>query len=190
MRLKTTRISKPQPRRPYDRLSFVLVVDDDDSLLKFFKIHLNKFFSRVIVVDSAKDAIVQLKTKDIDLVMTDVRMPKVDGLELMAKIRRLNPTIPVLLVSGAMLDEEQTKACMEEADGFLRKPFAFDDLQNFLDRGMKLREAFKEMAGIMRDRKNFRALLGGKISPRRAAKTSMGKDLEDKLNQHLAMRVG
>ncbi|NBX24419.1 MAG: hypothetical protein EBR52_10065, partial [Microbacteriaceae bacterium] len=61
MPLKTTRISKPQPRRPYDRTSFILVVDDDDSLLKFFKIHLNKFFSRVIVVESAKDALAQLK---------------------------------------------------------------------------------------------------------------------------------
>jgi DNA-binding NtrC family response regulator len=183
--LKTTRISKPQPRRPYDRTSYVLVVDDDDSLLKFFKIHLNKFFSRVIVVETAKDALAQLKEKEIDLVLTDIRMPKVDGLELMSKVRRFDPTIPVLVVSGALLDEEQERACVEEADGFLRKPFSFDDLHDFIDRGMKLREAFKEMAAIMRDPKNFRSLLQGKISPRRAAKTSMGKALEEKLNDHL-----
>jgi DNA-binding NtrC family response regulator len=190
MAFKTTRISKPQPRRAYDRTSFVLVVDDDDTLLKFFKIHLNKSFSRVIVVDSAKDAMVQLKEKEIDLVLTDIRMPKVDGIELMAKVRRFDPTIPVLILSGAVLDDEQTAACLDDADGFLRKPFSFDDLHNFIDRGMKLREAFKEMAGIMRDQKNFRALLRGKISPRRAAKVSMGKDLEEKLNAHLALRVG
>ena len=190
MTLKTTRISKTQPRRPYDRTSYVLVVDDDDTLLKFFKIHLNKSFSRVIVVESAKDAMAQLKEKEIDLVLTDIRMPKVDGLELMAKVRRFDPTIPVLIVSGALLDDDQTKACLEDADGFLRKPFSFEDLHSFIDRGMKLREAFKEMASIMRDRKNFRALLRGKISPRRAAKTSMGKSLEEKLNFHLAVRAG
>jgi hypothetical protein len=42
----------------------------------------------------------------------------------------------------------------------------------------------------MRDRKNFRALLRGKISPRRAAKLSKGKDLEEKLNSHLAVLAG
>ncbi|NDE14788.1 response regulator, partial [bacterium] len=150
----------------------------------------NKFFSRVIVVESAKDALAQLKEKEIDLVITDIRMPKVDGIELMAKVRRYDPTIPVMIVSGALLDEEQTRACVGEADGFLRKPFSFDDLHKFIDNGMKLREAFKEMATIMRDRKKFRALLNGTISPRRAAKTAMGKELEQKLNAHLSTRAG
>lgn len=189
MAFKTTRISKPQPHRVYDRTSYVLVVDDDDTLLKFFKIHLNKSFSRVIVVDSAKDAMKQLKEKEIDLVLTDITMPKMDGIELMAKVRRFDPTIPVLIISGAILDQEQTEACMNEADGYLRKPFSFEDLHDFIGRGMKLREAFKEMAEIMRDRKNFRALLRGKISPRRAAKLSKGKDLEEKLNSHLSARA-
>ncbi len=190
MAFKTTRISKPQLRRPYDRTSYVLVIDDDDTLLKFFKIHLNKSFSKVIVVESAKDAMLQLKEKQIDLVLTDIRMPKVDGIELMTKVRRFDPTIPVLIISGAVLNQEQTDACIIEADGFLSKPFSFEDLHNFIDRGMKLREAFKEMAEIMRDRKNFRALLRGKISPRRAAKLSKGKVLEEKLNAHLAVRAG
>lgn len=181
MAIKTTSISKPQPRRVYDRTSFVLVVDDDESLLKFFKIHLNKFFSRVIVVENAKEAMANLKEKEIDLVLTDIRMPKVDGLELMKKIRRFDPTIPVLILSGAMLDEEQSRLCLEEADGYLRKPFAFEDLHAFIDKGMKLREAFKEIAQTMRDPKNFRALLQGKISPRRAAKVSMGPSLEEKV---------
>ncbi|MEY4631967.1 MAG: hypothetical protein RIQ81_2087 [Pseudomonadota bacterium] len=186
MRLKKTSISKPQVRRPYDRDSFVLVVDDDESYLKFYKIHLNKFFSHVIVVESAKDAMAQLKEKVIDLVLTDIRMPKVDGIELMAKIRRFDPSIPVMVVSGALLDDAQLLACQEDADGYLRKPFNADDFRIYIDKGMKLRESFKEMSAIMRDRKNFRALLRGEISPRRAAKTAMGPELEQKLRDHLA----
>lgn len=186
MRLKRTSISKPQTRRPYDRDSFVLVVDDDESYLKFYKIHLNKFFSHVIVVENAKDAMAQLKEREIDLVLTDIRMPKVDGIELMARIRRVDPAIPVMVVSGALLEDEQLRACQEDADGYLRKPFNADDFRMYIDKGMKLREAFKEMSAIMRDRKNFRALLRGEISPRRAAKTSMGPELEEKLRNHLA----
>ena len=48
-------------RRPYDRESNVLIVDDDSTLLKFFKIHLNKFFSRVVVVENAKSALETMK---------------------------------------------------------------------------------------------------------------------------------
>lgn len=186
MRLKKTSISKPQVRRPYDRDSFVLVVDDDESYLKFYKIHLNKFFSHVIVVEGAKEAMAQLKEKVIDLVLTDIRMPKVDGIELMAKIRRFDPSIPVMVVSGALLDEQQVQVCREDADGYLRKPFNADEFREYIDKGMKLRESFKNMAAIMRDPKNFRALLRGEISPRRAAKTSMGQELEQRLQTHLA----
>ena len=60
----------------------ILIVDDDQTLLKFFKIHLNKFFSRVIVVKNAKEAVETLKSKQIDLVLSDIRMPRVDGLQL------------------------------------------------------------------------------------------------------------
>ena len=128
----------------------------------------------------------QLRERPIDLVLTDIRMPKVDGIELMEKVRRFDPAIPVMVVSGALLDEAQIQVCREDADGYLRKPFNADDFRVFIDKGMKLRDTFKEMAAIMRDPKNFRALLRGEISPRRAAKTAMGQELEDRLQAHLA----
>ena len=52
--------------RYYDRTSYILVVDDDNTLLKFFKIHLNKYYSREIVVKNAKEAIDTLREKEID----------------------------------------------------------------------------------------------------------------------------
>ena len=49
----------------YNRTSNILVVDDDDMLLKFFKIHLNKFFSKVVVVKSDREAVATLSKKDL-----------------------------------------------------------------------------------------------------------------------------
>jgi len=152
--------------RPYDRTSFVLVVDDDNSLLKFFKIHLNKFFSRVIVVENAAQAMKELDEKQIDLVISDVRMPKVDGMQLMKKVRKIDPSIPVLLISGEILSDDQEER-LEEADGFLKKPFSIDELHDFMRKGMQLRESFVELYGLIKEKSNFRKLIQGKVTVER-----------------------
>lgn len=148
--------------KSYNRTSYILVVDDDDTLLKFFKIHLNKFFSRVVVVRNAQEAITTLKEKEIDLVLSDIKMPRMDGIQLMKKVKLHDPSIPVFLVSGAMLTEVQKSAVEEKADGFLRKPFSIDSLHDFIDRGMQVRDYYKELLEIVQDKKKFSELVQGK----------------------------
>ena len=148
--------------RVYNRSSYILVVDDDDTLLKFFKIHLNKFFSRVIVVKNAQEAIDTLKDKEIDLVISDIKMPRMDGIQLMKKVKNHDPSIPVFLISGALLDEEQISAVDTKADGYLKKPFSIDELHDFIDRGMQVRDKYKELLTIVGDMKKFLELIQGK----------------------------
>jgi DNA-binding NtrC family response regulator len=133
-------------------------VDDDDTLLKFFKIHLNKFFSRVIVVENAKQALENMRDKEIDLILTDIRMPKVDGLQLMQKIRKAHPDIPVLLISGEPMSETQQKT-LDEADGFLSKPFSVDQLNDFIHFGADLRQVFRELTPFVKDVKKLRSVI-------------------------------
>lgn len=148
-------------RRPYDRESNVLIVDDDSTLLKFFKIHLNKFFSRVVVVESAKAALAAMKEREMDLILTDVRMPKIDGLELMTKIKKHHPDIPVLLISGEPMSEAQQEI-VTSADGFLAKPFTIDELNDYMCRGIDLRNAMKEMIPHLKDPKKIRDAIKAK----------------------------
>jgi DNA-binding NtrC family response regulator len=148
--------------RTYDRTSYILVVDDDDTLLKFFKIHLNKFFSRVIVVRNAQEAFNTLKEKEIDLVISDIKMPRMDGIQLMKKVKNHDPSIPVFLVSGALLSDIQKTAVDTKADGFLKKPFSIDELHDFIDRGMRVRDYYKELLEIVQDKKKFLELIQGK----------------------------
>jgi DNA-binding response OmpR family regulator len=148
--------------RVYNRLSYILVVDDDDTLLKFFKIHLNKFFSRVIVVKNAQEAIDSLKDKEIDLVISDIKMPRMDGIQLMKKVKNHDPSIPVFLISGALLDEDQLATVDSKADGYLKKPFSIDELHDFIDRGMQVRDKYKELLTIIGDKKKFLELIQGK----------------------------
>lgn len=155
--------------RAYNRTSYVLVVDDDDTLLKFFKIHLNKFFSKVVVVKSAADAIAKIKELEIDLVLSDIKMPRMDGIQLMKKVKAHDPSIPVFLISGALLEEKQKRAIDEKADGYLTKPFSIDDLHGFIDRGMQLRDCYKELHETIGDDKLFVDIVSGKKQPTKLA---------------------
>ena len=149
----------------YDRESYILVVDDDDTLLKFFKIHLNKFFSKVVVVQSAKEAVVALKEKEIDFVISDIKMSKTDGMQFMKKVRNFNPSIPVFLISGALLNDDEIEAIDTKADGFLRKPFTIEELHDLINKGIKYREAYKELWEVVKEKRKFLELITGKRKP-------------------------
>jgi CheY-like chemotaxis protein len=161
-------IPSPIALKPnYDRTSYILVVDDDNTLLKFFKIHLNKFFSRVLVVKNAKEAVQALGEKEVDLVLSDIRMPRVDGLQLMRKVRRQDPSIPFLLISGALLSEDQQQKS-DQADGYLRKPFSVDELHAFIEHGIALRDKYKRLCELLADPKDIRKVLQGRLKVERA----------------------
>ena len=151
--------------KDYDRESYILVVDDDDTLLKFFKIHLNKFFSKVVVVQSAKEAVATLKEKEIDFVISDIKMSKTDGLQLLKKVRNFDPSIPVFLISGALLDSNELANIDTKADGFLRKPFTIEELHQLIDKGIKYREAYKELWAVVGEKRKFLELITGKRKP-------------------------
>lgn len=140
-----------------------MIVDDDQTLLKFFKIHLNKFFSRVVVVKNAKEAVDTLAEKQIDLVLSDIRMPRVDGLQLLKKIRNHDASIPVYLISGALLDDEQKEQINTLADGFLKKPFTIEEIHQFIDDGMKKRELLAKLGQIVQDNKLLLGIIKGKF---------------------------
>jgi DNA-binding NtrC family response regulator len=166
-------------KRAYDRTSFVLIVDDDDTLLKFFKIHLNKFFSRVIVVQNAKEAIDTMKEKEIDLIITDIRMPKIDGFQLLKRVREKDASIPVILISGALLDDQQLKEAQEFADGFLKKPFSVDDLHKTIDEGFDRRELLKKLAALITSNKDLLSLITGKETIEKVAKKAVLKEAKE-----------
>lgn len=176
-----------QSNKDYDRESYVLIIDDDDTLLKFFKIHLNKFFSKVIVVRNAQEALATLKEKEVDLVISDIRMPKIDGIQLLRKIRRGHPSVPVYLISGALLDDSKMKTIDRHADGFLRKPFSIDDLHSMIQLGMVKRQKLKDLGELITDTEQLRNILNGRASVNKflvdASKQSEAKELITELRK-------
>ena len=78
----------------------ILLVDDNLNGLRVRKVVLEELGCQVTAVRSSNEALSQFGTVSFDLVVTDHRMPEMDGIELISRIRALKPATPVILVSG------------------------------------------------------------------------------------------
>ena len=108
----------------------VLIVDDDQEMLLSLKEGLEKYdrtFS-VLMAGDGLIAIDKLRKHDISLVVTDLRMPRMDGFALLAQIIEHNPDIPVIIITGYSTPEMERLAQEGGAVEYLEKPFMLDNL--------------------------------------------------------------
>jgi DNA-binding response OmpR family regulator len=75
----------------------ILLVDDDESELLFVRLELEEEGYKVITATNGRDALEKVKIEEIDLVVLDIQMPDIDGIEALSKILTIDKTIPVIL---------------------------------------------------------------------------------------------
>ncbi len=92
----------------------ILLVDDNVHGLKARKMVLEELGYKIVTASHGRDALEQFKPRTFDLVVTDYKMPYVDGLELIASLRKREPDLPIVLISGFVdslgLNEQNTNA--------------------------------------------------------------------------------
>lgn len=108
----------------------VLIVDDNQDMLFTIKDGLEKFndFFKVLTSGDGLDAISKLKNHTISLVVTDVKMPRMDGFSLMHHILENYPGIPLILISAHMTPELKAMAQQAGVVEYLEKPFRIEQL--------------------------------------------------------------
>jgi CheY-like chemotaxis protein len=115
---------RPATRRRHAGKETILVVEDDDRVRGILNRALLLHGYEVFEAKNGTEALVRLRelAKRVDLVIADVMMPHMTGVELSQQIRRERSDLPVLLISGHVTDE------MKEEQNFLAKPFTSDQL--------------------------------------------------------------
>jgi DNA-binding NtrC family response regulator len=106
----------------------VLVVDDDPIILESCRRVLEAEGFTVSLATSAAEGLEALEGRAFDLLLADIKMPEVDGLQLLALARKRHPRVPVLLMSGYPTSETVAATMEGGADGFLAKPFTPEEL--------------------------------------------------------------
>ena len=110
----------------------ILIVDDNPNMASLLSEMLEIFDYESTRAGDGIDAMEQVELNDFSLVITDMRMPRMSGLDLLQKLKDTNPKLPVVLISGYALDEEGSDVLTNLADGFLNKPFKMSDIEKLL----------------------------------------------------------
>lgn len=113
----------------------ILFVDDDPLLLELYTVAMEKEAHRweIIRTERGASALEILATKDFDVVVSDMRMPGMDGTELMREVRRLYPRTSRIIISG-IADQEEISRSLESTHQFLAKPIKLRELSATLSR--------------------------------------------------------
>jgi CheY-like chemotaxis protein len=104
----------------------ILVVDDDDAVRLFVESALDSEGYDVLTARNGKEALRLLNDRAVDLVVTDLMMPEMDGQELSQHLRRITP-LPILMMSGNR-EAGSTPELVADVDAFIPKPVGLVDL--------------------------------------------------------------
>ena len=115
----------------------ILVVDDDLAHRTMLRTLITGWGYRVVEADDGEKAIEEVHRQPFDMILMDIRMVKVSGLEALNEIKRFNPAIPVVIMTAFGSVETAVKALKDGAYDYLTKPLDFDKLRIILDRAME-----------------------------------------------------
>jgi CheY-like chemotaxis protein len=111
----------------------ILIVDDSDDLSHVISDFLSMYGYRVHTARDGLDALEYLEKTSMDIVVSDIHMPRMDGFTLMTEIKSRYPSTPIILITGFSVSEARKMAFEKGADAFVAKPFHLKDLKNVID---------------------------------------------------------
>ncbi len=156
--------------------STILVVDDDHQVLESTLLVLRAYGYPVVTADSAAEALDRLNDREIKIVLTDIKMPGMDGIELAGKIHGHDPDLPVIIMTGFAEIEVAVGALKSGAFDFIYKPLNHGLLVHAVSKAA----AFSQMKRI---EKNYRQDLESEVKK----KTEELKDLNREIIRRLTV---
>ena len=135
----------------------ILITEDDQVQREIINDILTQSGYVVTTSDSAETTLGILKDESFDLVLTDMRMPGMDGLELLRQAKRIRPDLEVVVMTAHATIQTAVTAMKEGAIDYLEKPFDKDELLMVVDRAL-------ERTSLRKENRELRALVGNSVS--------------------------
>jgi len=134
---------------PYLKNLVCLYVEDEDFIRDSFSLMLKRYFKEVIIAKNGKEGLEKFKNNEIDIIISDIRMPIMDGIEMVKHIKEINPKVYVIFIT-AFSDTEYLKAAIDlGVEGYLTKP---------IDRNMLIKK-LNFLADVIKNEKETKELL-------------------------------
>ena len=122
----------------------ILVVDDEPNYLIVLSELLRDEGYEVFTASDGKEALQRLEELELDLIITDMQMPVVDGLQLLQTVKDINSDLPVIMITAFAEVEKAVKAMQAGAFGYLAKPFSNDELLVNIQKAIKHHSLVRE----------------------------------------------
>lgn len=122
----------------------VLLVDDEKDFVEMLSLRLNEVGEKVTTAHSGKECLENLENKEIDVVILDIKMPGMDGMETLREIKKRFPLVEVIMLTGHGSTETAVEGMKIGAFDYLMKPADFDDLTAKLEAARKRKDEQEE----------------------------------------------
>ncbi|MCK4419101.1 sigma-54-dependent Fis family transcriptional regulator [Candidatus Aerophobetes bacterium] len=122
----------------------ILVVDDEAKMRRVLQIILQKEGYEAVTAKDGREALQKAEKENFDLVLTDMKMPGLSGIDLLKRIRESDEEIPVIMVTAYGTVETAVKAMKEGAHDYLLKPFEKDEMKIIIANALKMKSLVRE----------------------------------------------
>lgn len=141
----------------------ILLVDDDQSLRNMLSFVLGKEGYQVEEAVSGLDALKKLKGRKYDLVISDIRMPDLNGIELLKKIKTHEQDLPVIMITAYAATHDAIEAMKLGAEDYIMKPFNLEELKIIINKSLHKKSIEKENIELkqkLSDKEKFENIVG------------------------------
>ena len=141
----------------------ILIADDQQDMRDSLAATLAREGHEIVAADDGAQALARLQEKKFDLLMSDLRMPRLSGIELLAESKRLRPEMPVILMTAFASVQTAVEAMKMGAYDYLQKPFDGDEVKLTVERTLehaRLRQENQALRGMVEQSAAPRPLVG------------------------------
>ncbi|MBI3654766.1 MAG: sigma-54-dependent Fis family transcriptional regulator [Acidobacteria bacterium] len=141
----------------------ILLIDDDPAMLTLTRFHLESEGYAVMTADSGVDGIRLLQENNFPLILTDLHLPDVNGIEIVKQAKALSPNTEIIVISGYGSVSGAVEATKAGAFYFVEKPVEYEELTLLIEKALERRqqaEEIKQLRGKLKDRTSYYNIIG------------------------------
>ncbi len=137
-------------------MATILIVEDEDKLRRILKIMLMQKNYHILEAANGRQAIETLKENDIDLVISDIKMPEMDGFELLEYIQKENIPVPVIFITAFATIESAVEAMKKGVIDYIQKPFEEEKILITVEKALGISKILQEKNELKKELENLK----------------------------------
>jgi DNA-binding NtrC family response regulator len=137
-----------------DKKATILVVDDENGIRESFKMILKDGY-HVLLAETGEEALELYKNNPVDLILLDILLPDINGIELLERLKGMDPNTEIIMVTGVKEIQTAVKAIKLGAYQYIIKPFAVEDIINIIDRALEKNNLVREVTYLRNELERY-----------------------------------